>query len=153
MQRSALRGHWLAHWFGCGLIPVAPGTFGSLGAIPVHYLLSQLTALPHALALLALTAAGFVVCQRAAQASGDEDPQWVVIDEVIGTLIACWFVRGHGWLAVGLAFALFRLFDITKPGPIDRAQHLGPPGLSILLDDILAGLAAGALSFVAAWWI
>lgn len=134
-------------------MPIAPGTFGSLGALPLHYLLSRLGAAPHALVVLALAAAGFLISQRAADAAGDQDPQGVVFDEVVGTLIACWFVRGHGWLAVFIAFALFRLFDITKPGPIDRVQHVGPPGVSIMLDDILAGLVAGGVSFVLARWL
>lgn len=152
MQRNPIRGHVLAHWFGCGLVPKAPGTVGSLGAIPLHLLLLRVGPIPHALAVLALTAVGFAASQRAAVAAGDEDPSSVVIDEVAGTLIACWFVRDHGWLAIGLAFALFRLFDIWKPWLIDRAQHVGPPGVSIMLDDILAGLVAGVLSLFAGLW-
>jgi phosphatidylglycerophosphatase A len=148
-----MRGHVLAHWFGCGLVPKAPGTVGSLGAIPLHLLLLRVGPIPHALAVLALTAVGFVASQRAAVAAGDEDPSSVVIDEVAGTLIACWFVRDHGWWAIALAFALFCLFDIWKPWLIDRAQHVGPPGVSIMLDDILAGLVAGAISFFVGRWM
>lgn len=134
-------------------MPVAPGTFGSLGALPLHYLLSKSGPLSHALVVLALAALGMFVSQRAAKAAGDGDPGGVVIDEVVGTLIACWFIRDRGWLAVAIAFALFRLLDITKPGLIDRVQHVGPPGVSIMLDDILAGLAAGVLSFFIAYWL
>jgi len=134
-------------------MPVAPGTFGSLGALPLHYLLSKTGPLPHALAVLALAGVGMIASQRAAKAVGDGDPGGVVIDEVVGTLIACWFIRERGWPAVAIAFALFRLLDITKPGLIDRAQHVGPPGVSIMVDDILAGLAAGVLTFFLAYWI
>ena len=107
----------------------------------------------HAATLVPLTAIGIWASQRAAAAAGNEDPNSVVIDEVVGTLIACWFVRNHGWLAVALAFGLFRLFDIKKPWIIDRAQRVGPPGVSIMLDDVLAGLAAGVLSFFASYWL
>jgi phosphatidylglycerophosphatase A len=150
---NPIRRHWLAHWFGCGLLPKAPGTFGSLGALPLHFAFVHLGPIQHALAVLALTGVGGVVSQRAADAAGDSDPSAVVIDEVCGTLIACWFVRGRTLLAVLLAFGLFRLFDITKPWVIDRAQRVGPPGVSIMLDDILAGAVAGVLSFYAAFWL
>jgi phosphatidylglycerophosphatase A len=153
MHRNSIRSHWIAHWFGCGLVPKAPGTAGALGAIPLHLLLTRIGPLPHAVAVLALTGLGFVASQRAAEAVGDSDPNEVVIDEVAGTLIACWFVRDRGTLAIALAFVLFRLLDITKPWLIDRAQHVGPPGVSIMLDDILAGLVAGVVSFFAAFWL
>jgi len=148
MQPNAIRKHILAHWFGCGLVPRAPGTVGTLGAIPVHWLLTKVSIFPHALVVLSITLVGFVVAQLAAKAVGDEDPGAVVIDEVAGMLIAGWFVRDRGWPLLAVAFVLFRLLDITKPGIIDRAQRVGPPGVSIMLDDILAGLGAGMLSWL-----
>lgn len=153
MAQHPLRNHWIAHWFGCGLVPMAPGTMGSIGAIPLHLALVRLDPIVHAILVLLLTGLGFIASQRAAVAAADEDPSSVVIDEVAGTLIAAWFVRDRGWLALLLAFALFRLLDIKKPWLIDRAQHVGPPGVSIMLDDILAGLVAGVLSFFAAFWL
>jgi phosphatidylglycerophosphatase A len=109
--------------------------------------------LPHALAVLALTAVGFVAAQAASRATGDDDPSAVVVDEVAGMLIAGWFVRNHGWLAFAVAFALFRLLDIVKPGVIDRAQHWGPPGVSIMMDDILAGLGAGLGAWLVGYYL
>src|SRR5512133_3005266 len=114
MQHKPLHSHIIAHWFGCGLVPKAPGTAGSLGAIPLHLLFCHLGPVAHAASILLLTAVGFVVSQRAAIATGDDDPSGVVIDEVAGTLIACWFVRDHGWVAIAIAFVLFRFFDIVK---------------------------------------
>lgn len=153
MLRSPIRDHWIAHWFGCGLVPVAPGTVGSIGALPLHFLLLRLAPIPHAMVVLFIIGIGCVASQRAARAAEDEDPSAVVIDEVAGTLLACWFVRDHGWMAVALAFVLFRLLDIKKPWLIDRAQHVGPPGISIMLDDVLAGLVAGVASFFVAYWL
>jgi phosphatidylglycerophosphatase A len=98
---------------------------------------------------LGITLLGVVASQAASRAVGDEDPSAVVIDEVAGMLIAGWFVRNEGVLALGIAFGLFRLLDILKPGIIDRVQHLGPPGVSIMMDDILAGFGAG----LGAWLI
>lgn len=153
MAHPAIRKHVLAHWFGCGLSPKAPGTVGTLGAIPLHLLFLQLGAVPHALAVVLLTGTGFIAAQAAAKATGDEDPSAVVIDEVAGMLIAGWFVRNEGWLPLVAAFVLFRLLDITKPGMIDKAQHVGPPGVSIMLDDILAGLGAGVGAWLAGFLV
>lgn len=143
MPLASIRKHWLAHWFGCGLSPKAPGTVGSLGALPVHWLLLKVGPIPHAIVVLGLTLVGFVAAEAASRAAGDEDPSAVVIDEVAGMLIAGWFVRNYGLIPLVVAFGLFRLLDITKPGIIDKAQHVGPPGVSIMLDDILAGFGAG----------
>jgi phosphatidylglycerophosphatase A len=139
----------LATWFGCGRAPRAPGTLGAIGALPVHWVLARLAPVPHALIVAAVTAAGVWASGRRAAALCEKDPQSIVIDEVAGTLIALGIVRKKS-LAVQLAaLVLFRIFDITKPGPIDRAQYAKPVGLGIMADDILAGVAAG----VAARWL
>lgn len=127
--------------------PKAPGTVGSLGAVPLHFALATLGPLPHAAAIIALTAAGTWAANEVARAEGIEDPQTVVIDEVAGTLIAMGMVSGSSWGVRLLALALFRVLDITKPGPIDTVQRLEPPGVGIMADDVLAGLAAGAMAY------
>lgn len=138
---------WLATWFGCGLSPRAPGTVGSLGTLPLHLLLREGPGALHAGAVALVLGAGTWAAQRYASASGEQDPQRVVIDEVAGTLIALGCVR-HGpfWLQA-LAFLLFRLFDIWKPGPIRRVEHLQPTGVGIMADDVLAGSCAAALAW------
>jgi phosphatidylglycerophosphatase A len=133
----------LATWFGCGRSPVAPGTVGSLGAVPLHFALRLLPPLPHAAAIVAITAVGLWASEREAQRLGEEDPQSVVIDEVAGTLIAMAMTRRLGLSAQLLALALFRAYDIIKPGPIDSVQHVEPAGLGIMADDVLAGVMAG----------
>lgn len=122
---------------------------GSLGAVPLHFVLSALGPVPHVVAIVALSAAGVWASNRVAEAEGIEDPQKVVIDEVAGTLIAMGMVGGKGLGIRLLALALFRLLDITKPGPIDSVQRLKPPGVGIMADDVLAGLAAGAMAYSA----
>jgi phosphatidylglycerophosphatase A len=99
--------------------------------------------------VIGLSLVGFWAAQAASRAARNDDPSEVVIDEVAGMLIAGWFTRNHGYVPLIAAFALFRLLDIVKPGIIDKAQHVGPPGVSIMLDDILAGLGAG----LGAWLI
>jgi phosphatidylglycerophosphatase A len=92
---------------------------------------------------VALTGAGTWAAHRHAQQLGIEDPPSVVIDEVVGTLIALGLVRQRGVAAGLLALALFRALDIWKPGAIDRAQSLRPTGVGIMADDVLAGAIAG----------
>ncbi len=136
----------LATWFGCGLSPIAPGTMGSLGALPLHLLLRRLGPIPHLAAIAAVTIAGIQVADETAAATGEEDPQIVVIDEVAGALIAMGLVKGRGITRELLALALFRLFDIVKPGPIASAEHMKPAGLGIMADDLLAGFVAGLVA-------
>jgi phosphatidylglycerophosphatase A len=149
MTQAALPARLLATWFGCGLSPKAPGTVGSIGAVPLHLALSLLGPLPHAAAIAALSAAGIWASNAVAKAEGIEDPQHVVVDEVCGTLIAMGMVSGGSWGIRLLALVLFRVLDITKPGPIDSVQRLEPPGLGIMADDLLAGVTAGAMAYSA----
>jgi phosphatidylglycerophosphatase A len=149
MAQAVLPARLLATWFGCGLSPVAPGTVGSVAAVPIHLALCLLGPLPHAAAVVGLCAAGIWASNRVAKAEGVEDPQTVVIDEVCGTLIAMGMVSTSSLGVRLLALVLFRVLDITKPGPIDSVQRLEPAGVGIMADDILAGLVAGAMAYSA----
>ena len=149
MAQAALPARLIATWFGCGLSPKAPGTVGSIGAVPLHLALSMLGPVPHTAAIAALSLAGVWASNEIARAEGIEDPQKVVIDEVCGTLIAMGMVSGAGWGMRLLALVLFRVLDITKPGPIDSVQRLEPPGVGIMADDVLAGIAAGVMAYSA----
>lgn len=138
---------WIATWFGCGHSPRAPGTVGSIAAVPVHVLLMGTPLAVHVAAVVLSCIAGVWAAQRFAMETGSHDPQQVVIDEVTGTLIALTFVRGDGvWPAV-VAVLGFRLFDIWKPWPIRHLERARPVGLGIMLDDWGAGLLAGALAW------
>ena len=149
MAQAALPARLVATWFGCGLSPKAPGTVGSIGAVPLHLALAMLGPLPHAAAIVALSLGGIWASNEIAKAEGIEDPQKVVIDEVCGTLIAMGMVSGASWQIRLLALVLFRVLDITKPGPIDSVQRLEPPGVGIMADDLLAGVAAGVMAYSA----
>ncbi|HEY6722690.1 MAG TPA: phosphatidylglycerophosphatase A [Polyangiaceae bacterium] len=136
----------IATWFGCGNSPVAPGTVGALGTLPLHFALKALGPYAYFVGAVAAVAAGVWASQRTADALGEKDPQRVVIDEVAGTLIAMGLCQGRSLKAQLLALALFRVLDIVKPGVIDKAQHLKPPGVGIMADDVLAGIVAGVLA-------
>lgn len=126
---------------GIGRLRPAPGTWGSLAVLPAA-LLGREGAL-----FLAVLAAGLGwVAVRAVLADRPtEDPGWIVVDEAAGMLVALAALpAGAGWPGVGLAFLLFRLFDILKPWPVSWADGLhGATG--VMLDDILAGAIAAAL--------
>src|SRR5690606_8871729 len=121
MKRRAAK--VLATWFGCGLVPFAPGTVGTLGALPLSCALRGLG--PAALlgAAAALTLVGVWAGGEVARESGLSDPQTVVIDEVAGVLIAL-AAAPHGWAPVTVAFVAFRVFDMTKPFPARDAERL-----------------------------
>jgi phosphatidylglycerophosphatase A len=145
MRASLIAARWLATWFGCGLSPRAPGTVGSIGAVPLHLALCLAPAPLHVALAVVLCGVGIWAAQRYAVASGETDPQRVVIDEVAGTVIAMGLVRAAPFAVQCAALVAFRVLDIWKPGPIRRLEHVQPLGAGIMLDDLLAGLLAGAV--------
>jgi phosphatidylglycerophosphatase A len=147
--RTGAIARWLATWFGCGLSPLAPGTVGSLGAVPLHLALSRAPGALHVVAALALALVGMWAAQRYALETGEPDPQRVVIDEVAGTVIALGLVRSAPPALQLAALVAFRALDIYKPGPVRRVEHVQPPGVGIMLDDLLAGVLAGGLTRLA----
>lgn len=133
----------LAIWFGCGRSPVAPGTVGSLGALPLYFAVRAGGPFAVLAAALAITALGIWASDVAAAAARVKDPQFIVIDEVAGTLLAL-AAAPTSALGIVVAVALFRLFDISKPFPARRMEKL-PGGWGIMLDDVVAGLQAAAI--------
>ncbi len=132
----------LSTWFGMGLFPVAPGTLGTLGAIPFIILLNDLGVLYKSLILVIFAAIAVWVSGRAQDLLKDNDPSAVVIDEVAGFFLTMFFVP-FSWLTLALGFILFRFFDILKPYPIKRLEGL-KGGFGIVTDDLMAGLYAYA---------
>jgi len=140
--------HWLAVGFGSGLAPKAPGTFGTLAAIPLYLLLSMLPTGGYLLAILLCCIAGVWICDRSASDFGVHDHPAIVWDEFAGYLITMALLP-LSVLNILLGFALFRLFDILKPWPIGWLDKRVEGGLGIMLDDIVAGLMAlGAMQLV-----
>jgi phosphatidylglycerophosphatase A len=137
---------YVATWFGCGRSRVAPGTVGSLAAVPIHILLRRVAPGWYWAAWSALALLGVVCSQHYATSTGRDDPQEVVVDEVVGALLAMGLVRSRSRAAALLSLLVFRVLDIAKPGPIDRVQRIGPPGFAIMADDLLAGAAAGCVA-------
>lgn len=140
--------HLVAFGFGAGLSPYAPGTFGTIVGIPFVLLMAPLGLV----AQLALVLAGFLlgiyVCGESARRLGVHDHGGIVWDEVVGYAITMLAAPAEPlWLLAG--FGLFRFFDIVKPWPIREADHSLKGGLGIMLDDVLAGIFAGAILYLA----
>ncbi|HID80908.1 MAG TPA: phosphatidylglycerophosphatase A [Chromatiales bacterium] len=131
--------HFLAFGFGSGLAPFAPGTFGTLVAIPLFLLLSKLPAAGYFLVMLALLFFGIWLCGRSAEKLGVHDHGGIVWDEIVGLLITLFMIPA-GWVWIVLGFVLFRFFDIVKPWPIRWLDKQVDGGLGIMLDDVLAGI-------------
>lgn len=132
----------IATWFGSGLLPGAPGTWGSLAALPFAWTISSLTG---PWGLIIATAAALVfgtwAAGRYTQAAGQKDCQKIVIDEVAGQWLALLLVP-HSLLAYLTAFVAFRICDILKPWPANWADRAVSGGFGIMLDDVIAGAYA-----------
>jgi phosphatidylglycerophosphatase A len=143
----------LATWFGCGFFPIAPGTAGSLGALIVIPLWMHFGWHPLwfvALVLVFLPASIWSAGETA-RGSGRKDPGLVVIDEVLGQWLTLAGAATLNWKSMLAAFLLFRLFDITKPGPVRKLEAL-PGGTGIVADDLGAGLIGALVLSVAGWF-
>jgi len=134
--------HFLAFGFGAGLAPKAPGTFGTLIAIPIFILMGIF--LDH-VAYLALTVAlvvlGIWVCDITDKTLGTNDHGAIVWDEITGYLLTM-FMAPVNWWAILAGFLLFRLFDIVKPFPISWFDKHLKGGFGTMFDDVLAGVYA-----------
>ena len=143
----------LGTWFRLGDFPKAPGTIGTLGGIPVFLLLSLIrrffpnmvvyNSFYFVFLITFFWGAVYIadICEK--YIFKKEDPQNVVIDEVVGFLTTLFLINPVGLYdnlkAIGMAFIIFRILDIKKPGPIDKSQSL-PNGVGVVLDDFLAGI-------------
>jgi len=140
--------HMLAFGFGSGLAKKAPGTMGTLAALPMYYVLMQYFAAAYLPVLLVVSVVGIWICGKAADDIGVHDHGGIVWDEIAGYLLTMYWVA-FSWQNMLLGFVLFRLFDILKPWPISWLDRHVEGGFGIMVDDILAGLmAAGCLQLI-----
>jgi phosphatidylglycerophosphatase A len=177
MSRADMRRAWrerpvstlVSTGVGIGMIPVAPGTWGSLEGLAIGVFVAGRLHLSPAAAFaiscivaLGIAAGGIVVSGPVEALAGVRDPGPIVIDEVAGQILAfapaSFFLPGRvpgtipWWIVLGAPFLLFRLFDVWKPGPIRSLQEL-PKGWGIVADDLAAGAVAGAIVFaIGSWW-
>lgn len=156
VERNALSTH-IATWFHVGLIRPAPGTWGSMAAVPIGLVLALLggTYLVFAGAVIVFIAglwASHRMIQHITDESETDDQPSIVVDEVAGQLLALTTAGVSPFLFV-LGFGFFRLFDIIKPWPISWVERRTPGAWGVMLDDILAGLFAAVSVWIVAFVI
>lgn len=137
-----------AFGFGSGLVPRAPGTAGTLAAIPVYLLFAEWDLVPYTLLLVAATLLGVWFCGAASRQLAVHDHPGIVWDEFVGFWITMWAVPPD-WVWVIAGFVLFRFFDIVKPWPISVLDRKVSGGLGIMIDDMLAGAMACVVLHIA----
>lgn len=136
---------WIAMFFGAGLAPVAPGTAGTLAAIPLYLLASCLGPLGYFLVTAAVIVIGTWASEGAARELGVHDHPSIVVDEVAGFLVTMALLP-VSWVSVVLGFIAFRAFDIIKPWPIRWLDARVSGGIGIMLDDLVAAIPAHLLT-------
>ncbi|MET0106781.1 MAG: phosphatidylglycerophosphatase A [Sedimenticola sp.] len=143
--------HLLAFGMGSGAAPKAPGTVGTLAAIPIYLGVRHLDSVSYLLLVALMFVIGIWLCGRTSSDLGVHDHGGIVWDEWVGFLLALWLIP-PGWVWLLAGFMLFRLFDILKPWPIGWLDRRVSGGFGIMLDDLIAGLfALGVLQLAAAW--
>lgn len=142
--------HLLAFGLGSGAVPIAPGTAGTVVAIPIYLLIEPLPALHYLLLTGLLFLLGIPLCGRVSRDLDVHDHGGIVWDEWVGLLVTLWLVPS-GWWWIVSGFILFRLFDILKPWPIAWLDRHVSGGLGIMVDDLVAGLYGFALIQIAAY--
>jgi len=133
--------YFLAFGFGSGLAPFAPGTFGTVAALPLYFLLALLPPQIYLVMTLVAFALGIWICGKVSRDLGVHDHAGIVWDEIVGFLLTMFLVPVYLiWVVAG--FILFRIFDIWKPYPIRWVDKHVSGGLGIMIDDVLAAIPA-----------
>lgn len=142
---------FIATGFGVGYSPIAPGTLGTLVAIPIYYFLSEIPSPLYEITLVGFFFLAVWISENAEIFFGKKDDQRIVIDEMIGFLITMlWIPKTIHFILIG--FFLFRFFDILKPFPIRRLETRLKGGWGVVLDDVLAGVYANIILQIASYY-
>lgn len=142
--------HFLAFGLGSGTAPFAPGTFGTLAAIPFYWMMANLSLWPYIAVVVVASLVGIWLCDRTSKDLGVHDHSGIVWDEFVGywiTMVAVPF----SWQAALWGFVVFRVFDILKPWPIRWADRRVEGGFGIMLDDVFAGIFAWSTMHLWLW--
>lgn len=144
MKRTTPWNELFVTWFYLGKLPKAPGTFGTLGAIPLVIGLSFFDYWVFIFSVVLLAVAGIIGCQIYESQNQTHDSSEMVIDEVVGMCITMALIP-ITWQSMVIGFILFRILDIFKPFPIGLLDQRVAGGFGVMVDDIVAGLIANIL--------
>lgn len=142
--------YFIAFGFGSGLMPIAPGTWGTAVGIIVYWIIASLSLPYYLLVTVVAFVIGVWISNKVSQELGVHDHSGIVWDEVVGFLLTMTNAPlGWGWITAG--FVLFRVFDIWKPQPIRYIDQHVQGGLGVMLDDVLAAIPAWLIMQVLIW--
>ena len=144
--------HFLSLGFGSGLSPLAPGTAGTLVAIPIYWFMAPLAPVPYLLVVAVMFLLGVYLCQATTDRLGSHDHSGIVWDEIVGYLLTMFMVP-FDWRWAILGFFLFRLFDVWKPWPVRQLDRKVQGGLGIMLDDVGAAVYAALSLQAILYWV
>lgn len=144
--------HIFALGFGSGLLPKAPGTFGTLMAFPIFWMIAGFSIAVKLVIIAVLFALGIYFCNETGNALGVADHSSIVWDEIVGMLLVLTITPPH-WAFWIVAFVLFRFFDIWKPFPIRQFDRKLKNGFGVMFDDLLAAIFAGICMFAFTVWM
>jgi phosphatidylglycerophosphatase A len=130
---------------GAGYSPVAPGTCGTLVAVPIAWVCRGFDTWLFTVVVLAVTLVGIAAAHHADKVWGTHDSGRIVIDEVAGYLATVAFVHRGSWWVLGVGFVVFRALDIIKPPPVRWLDENVPGGAGVVLDDVAAGAMGAAI--------
>ncbi len=142
--------YFIGYGFGTGLLPKMPGTWGTLIAIPVYLLAAKLSFIPYIIFVLLLAFYAARLSDVLSKEIALHDDPGMNIDEIVGYLVTM-MIAPLSWWAIILGFGYFRLFDILKPWPISWVDRNVTGGVGMILDDIMAGVAAMLLLKATLW--
>lgn len=142
--------HFIAFGFGTGTIPIAPGTFGTLIAIPFYLYLSTFSHTSYLILTLFIMFFSMWLCEKVSRQINIHDHQGMCIDEIVGFLVTMYHAP-YGWRWILLGFVLFRFFDIAKPWPIRQIDKQMKGGVGMILDDVMAGIYSFIIIQIIAW--
>ncbi len=143
--------HFIAFGFGSGAVPFAPGTFGTLMAIPFYLAMQSLSHNMYLFLVILITLASMWLCNKVTQEINIHDHSGMCLDEIVGYLVTM-YAAPHGLIWIILGFLFFRLFDIWKPWPINYIDKQVSGGIGIILDDVLAGIYSLMVLRILAWF-
>lgn len=143
---------FLATGFGAGRLPGPKGTYGTLVAIPLSLIFSQLPTIPYLLTIITMVFVAVWVSEQMVRITGNHDPQIVVIDEIVGYMIAMALIP-HNIGFMVLAFVLFRICDIVKFWPIRWFEKNLTGGWGVVMDDVAAGVVVQLLLRGLIWYV
>jgi phosphatidylglycerophosphatase A len=144
--------HFIAFGFGSGTLPFAPGTFGTLMAIPFYLAMQSLSHLSYFILLIFITVGSMWLCDTVSKEIEVHDHPGMCLDEIVGYLVTM-FAAPSGLLWVMLGFILFRIFDILKPWPIRFMDEKIKGGFGMVIDDVMAGIYSLIILRILSWMI